>query len=158
MKETKKTEAGLRFIELKPLKGILRYTVFKNGTPIEKVEKQNLIVNGARVQMAYLIAGNGAGRHITKIAFGTNGTEPTLADSVMTDAYEKPVSAHSFPETGQIQFDWNLETTEANGKAILEFGLVTQDGTLFSRRVRESGMPINKAEDISIEGKWIIIF
>jgi hypothetical protein len=158
MKEMKKTGLGSRFIECSQLKGLLRYTVFKDGIPIEKVEKKNLIVNGARVQMAYLIAGNGAGRHITKIAFGTNGTAPTFADTVMTNAYEKPISAHSYPEPGQIQFDWNLGTTEANGMAILEFGLITQDGTLFSRRVRESGSPINKAEDISIEGQWIIIF
>jgi hypothetical protein len=158
MKEMKKTGLGSRFIERGQLKGLLRYTVFKNGIPVETVEKKNLIVNGARVQMAYLVAGNGAGRHITKIAFGTNGTNPTLADTVMTNAYEKPLSAHSYPEPGQVQFDWKLETTEANGMAIMEFGLVTGDGTLFSRRVRENGTPINKAEDISIEGQWIIIF
>ena len=158
MKEMKKTGAGLRFIEHRPMKGTLRYKIFKNGVLVEESEEHNLIVTNARVGMAHLVAGEADGRHITTIAFGTNGTVPTLADSVITAPFVKAVTGYSFPEPGQVQFDWKLETTEANGKAILEFGLVTQDGTLFSRRVRESGTPINKAEDISIEGQWIIIF
>jgi hypothetical protein len=57
-----------------------------------------------------------------------------------------------------------LGTTEANGMAILEFGLMSDDGTLFSRRIREDengtpvNKPINKESDISIIGQWIIIF
>jgi hypothetical protein len=157
MKEKKKMGAGLRFTEHRPMKGTLCYKIFKNGVLIEESEEHNLIVNNARLLMAHFIAGDSED-HITKIAFGTNGTAPALADSVITAPFVKEIDGHSFPETGQVQFDWSLETTEANGKAILEFGLVTEGGTLFSRRVRESGTPINKAEDISIEGQWIIIF
>jgi hypothetical protein len=81
-----------------------------------------------------------------------------LTDTELTEPFTKTITGFSFPESGQVQFDWRLETSEANGMDILEFGLVTEDGTLFSRRVRESGRPVSKESDISIEGEWIIIF
>jgi hypothetical protein len=49
-----------------------------------------------------------------------------------------------------------LETDEDNGQAIMELGLMCADDALFSRRVRTN--PIHKADDISIEGHWIISF
>jgi hypothetical protein len=55
-----------------------------------------------------------------------------------------------------VQVNWKLLVSEANGKAIREFGLLTEDGTLFARRIRAN--PIYKESDISIEGEWIIIF
>jgi hypothetical protein len=45
---------------------------------------------------------------------------------------------------------------EANGKAIMEFGLICTDGTLFARKNRAKA--IEKDSDISLEGKWRIIF
>ncbi|MDR2632124.1 MAG: hypothetical protein LBC51_00685 [Treponema sp.] len=42
-----------------------------------------------------------------------------------------------YPAAGQIQINWNLLTAEANGKAIMEFGLLCSDGTLFTRKNRE---------------------
>jgi hypothetical protein len=39
--------------------------------------------------------------------------------------------------------------------AIREFGLMTEDGTLFARRVRAN--PICKESNISIEGEWSFI-
>jgi hypothetical protein len=164
MKEQNQKRSGLSFTDCmdeqgkKPLKGILRYTVYKDGAPVEDVEEHNLIVNIGRTQMAHLLAGDVANRHVTKISFGTNGTAPALADTQITSAFTKNLLGHEYPATGQVKFLWNLTTAEANGKAILEFGLVCQDGTLFSRRIRESGKPINKESDISLEGDWTIIF
>jgi hypothetical protein len=148
----------------KPVRGILNYQVFKNGVLIEEVKGANLILNGARNQMARLIAGEFSGRNITKIALGTNGTPPVVANETLTGTYMKNIDGYSFPAMGQVQFNWSLKTTENNGMAILEFGLVTEDGTLFSRRIREDengnpvNKPINKESDISITGQWIIIF
>jgi len=150
--------------EQKPMRGILNYKVFKNGLLIEEVKGENLILNGARNQMARLVAGDINGRHITKIAVGVNGTPPIVTNTAISGAYVKNLDGHSFPAMGQVQFDWSLGTNEANGMAIIEFGLVTNDGTLFSRRVREDengnpiNKPINKESDISIIGQWIIIF
>jgi hypothetical protein len=162
MKESDGMSFGLRFVdnlrEQKPMKGILGYTVFKNGAPIETVRDENLILNGARDLMARLIAGEVAGRSILKVGLGVSGTAPEVTDKTLTGSFEKNLDVYSFPAMGQVQFDWSLATGEANGKAILEFGLIAENGTLFSRRVRENGKPINKESDISIIGQWIIIF
>jgi hypothetical protein len=77
-------------------------------------------------------------------------------DTVITGAFTKNVAGFTYPATGQVTIAWNLLTSEDNGQAIMEFGLVCADNTLFSRRVRAN--PIYKAADISIEGQWTIIF
>jgi hypothetical protein len=162
--EQKNGGSGLKFTDhveeqgKKSLRGILRYTVFKNGVPIEDVEEQNLIVTVGRTQMAYLLGGDVSKNHVSKISFGTSGTAPALTDTQITGAFTKALSGTSWPAAGQVKFSWNLATTEANGKAILEFGLICDDSVLFSRRIRESGKPINKEADISLEGDWTIIF
>lgn len=158
MKEQEASGIGLRFKDKQPLKGILEYTVFKNGVAIEEVEEQNLIVTAGRTQLAHLLAGDFTGKQIAKIAFGTNGTAPALSDTKITNPFTKDINGFSYPAAGQVQFNWSLATTEANGMSILEFGLICVDTTLFSRRIRESGKPINKESDISLEGQWTIIF
>jgi hypothetical protein len=149
-------ERGNRFVEETPLKGTLRYRVFKNGVPIETFEASNLIVNGARLQMAHLIAGDAAQRSINRISVGTNGSAPAVTDTEITGAFTKAVDGFTYPANGQVQVNWKLLVSEANGMAIREFGLLTANGTLFARRIRAN--PIYKESDISIEGEWIIIF
>jgi hypothetical protein len=136
--------------------GIFQMKVFKAGILIEEYEDRNLIVNGARVQMAHLLSGNVDDMHVTQIAFGTNGTPPVVFDADITNQFAKNLEAFSYPEIGRVQFDWELLTTEDNGMAILEFGLLSEDGTLFARKTRTN--PIFKESDISIEGHWTIIF
>lgn len=139
-----------------PVRGIFELIVKKDGTVIETYRDDNLIVNGARNQAARLFAGDGANRAIAKIAFGTSGTAPAVTDTVITDAYTKDVSGFEYPDIGQVQTNWILNTDENNGMAIMEFGLLSQDGTLLCRKVREKS--INKEADISIEGHWKWIF
>jgi len=168
MEEGERMSNRIRFVEdigkEKPMRGILNYQVFKNGVLIEEVKGQNLILNGARNQMAHLIAGDVASRNITKIAVGVNATPPIVTNTTITGAFIKNLDGYSFPAMGQVQFDWSLGTSEANGMSIIEFGLMSEDGTLFSRRIREDengnpiNKPINKESDISIIGQWIIIF
>jgi len=168
MEEREGLSNCLKFVddigEQKPMRGILNYQVFKNGVLIEEVRGENLILNGARIQMAHLIAGDITNRNITKIAVGVNGTPPIVTNQTITSAFIKNIDGYSFPAMGQVQFDWSLGISEANGMPIIEFGLVSEDGTLFSRRIREDengnpiNRPINKESDISIIGQWIIIF
>jgi hypothetical protein len=142
------------------LRGIFTMNVYKgegeNRKLIETFEDHNLIVNLARVSMAHLIAGDVAQRSMLSIAFGTNGTVPTVDDMDITNPYVKELGGVTYPQVGQVRFAWNLTTSEANGKAIMEFGLLTADGNLFCRRTRST--PINKESDISLEGTWTIIF
>jgi len=156
MVERKDVSMDMQLSDRQKIKGVLKYKVFNNGIPIEEVEDSNLIVNGARNEMARLISGDFTNRNITKISFGTNGTPPTVADTQITNAFTKNVAGYSYPAMGQVQINWTLLTTEDNGQEICEFGLVCADNTLFSRRTREN--PIYKADDISIQGNWTIIF
>ena len=158
MKESENLGAGVKFSEQAQMKGILEYRIYRNGKLEEETKEENLIVTVGRTQMAKLLAGDFTKRNVSQISFGTNGTAPALENTVITGAYKKAISSINFPAAGQVRFNWNLATTEANGKAILEFGLICADDTLFSRRVRESGKPINKESDISLEGSWTIIF
>jgi hypothetical protein len=160
-------------------RGIFKMIVRKSGKIIEHYEDKNLIVNNAKLLMAHLIGGDTNGKFITSIAFGTNGTQPTPDDTMITNAFMKPVSNVAYPgyemeEVNwgpilglpndlftewlgyQVRFDWELLTSEDNGQAISEFGLLSGNQTLFARKNRNS--PIHKAPDISIEGSWIIVF
>jgi hypothetical protein len=154
MEERKKS--GNRFVEQTPLKGTLRYTVFRNGVPVEQAEETNLIVNGARIQMVRLIAGDVSQRSVNRISVGTNGAAPTVDDTAITGAFTKAVDGFTYPANGQARINWKLLVSEANGMSIRDFGLLTANGTLFVRRVRANS--IYKESDISIEGEWIIIF
>jgi hypothetical protein len=160
MQERQNTNSSLRCQDRKELRGILEYKVYRHRGKarelIEDAKGENLIVNGARNQMARLIAGDFTNRNITKIAFGTSGAAPTVDDADLANAFIKNVSGFTYPAMGQVTIAWNLLTSEDNGQAIMEFGLVCADGTLFSRRIREN--PIYKESDISIEGLWTIIF
>jgi hypothetical protein len=155
-----KDESGmsLRFKDSVAMTGILRYTVFKNRKVIESVEDHNLIVDGAYLQLAHLLGGDVTGRMIGKIAFGTSGIDPAPSDTLITNQFAKNITDVSYPQFDKVCFDWNLLVSENNGMAILEFGLLTAGGDLFSRRIRESKKPIYKESDISIEGRWTIIF
>jgi len=150
-------------VELKDktvLRGILKFNVYKgereNKKLIETFEEENLIVNEARTTMAHLISGDVANRSMRSISFGTNGNNPTVDDTEITNPFTKNLGAITYPAMGQVTFAWSLTTAEANGLAIMEFGLLTADGKLFCRRTRT--MPINKQNDISLEGTWTIIF
>lgn len=142
-------------IEQIAMRGDFRLRIYRNGVLVEEQHDPNMIMNVAKDAMAKLIGGSGTGKTITKIGFGTSSTGPTPTDTALANSYSKAVSAVAYPTTGQVAFSWTLGTSEANGKAIAELGLVCSDGTLFARKVR--GV-INKDADLSLEGTWTIIF
>lgn len=136
------------------LTGIFELKIIRNNKT-EIYKDENMIMNVAKDALAKLIGGDGSGKVITKIGFGTNGNGPTPDDIQLTNAYVKSLSGHTYPQTGHVRFTFNLATTEANGKQIREFGLICSDDTLFARKTR--GV-IEKSDDISLEGSWTIIF
>ncbi len=81
---------------------------------------------------------------------------PTPKDAGLTDAFLKDIASHSYPADGRVRFDWRLEPFEANGLIIREFGLIASKGSLFARKTRHA--PIEKTDDISLDGAWTIIF
>ena len=142
-------------VEKIQVKGIFAMNVFKSGELIEEYVENNLVVNGARDQIVRMIAGDFTNRNITSIAFGTSGTASTVDDTQITSQFVRAVTGFSYPAMGQVRIEWELPTTENNGMAIMEFGLLTEDGTLFARRTRAN--PIYKEPDISIAGYWTIV-
>jgi hypothetical protein len=129
---------------------------FRRGTLIETYQDRNLIVNGARAALAALIAGEGSGKTVSGIAFGTNAAVPAPDDTGITGAFTKTLDGFVFPAPGRAEFRWSLASAEANGLAISEFGLLCADGTLFARKNRAA--PIYKDSDITLEGQWLITF
>jgi len=142
--------------EFSQIRGEFCMKVYRRGVLIEEYEDRNLIVNGARTAVAKLVAGDGVGKNISKIAFGTNGAAASPDNTAITGAYSKVLQSYSFPLAGQVLFKWNLTVGEANGLSINEFGLLCADGTLFARKTRSNPLP--KESDISLEGEWLIIF
>lgn len=136
-------------------RGIFTLKVYKKGKLIEKYRYKNLIVTVGKTSFAHLIAGDGAGKEITKIGFGEGSVAPAAGDTALTSAYTKALDGQTYPTATSVKFDFNLGTAEANGKAITEFGLLSDDGTLCARRTRSV---INKTVDISLTGTWEIIF
>ena len=139
------------------MRGDFRIQVYRRGRLIERYEDHNLIVDGAREAMAQLIVED-VEKRITHVALGTNGATPAPDDTEITEAFVKPITGFFYPAPGQVKTAWNLLVSEANGLAIIEFGLVCADGTLFARKIREKPKPIYKEDDISIDGQWTIIF
>jgi hypothetical protein len=145
----------MKILDMEKVKGIFELRVLRDGQVIEEYSDKNMIVNVAKDALARLIGGDGAGKTITKIGFGTNGSGPTPDDTALTDAFTKPLSGHTYPQAGHVKFTWSLGTTEANGMSVREFGLICSDNTIFSRKTRGQ---IEKASDISLDGSWTIIF
>lgn len=140
----------------RPMRGAFVMRILdRKGNVLEAYEDHNMIVNLARISMSMLVSEGTAEKIVTKFAVGTNNATATPTDTELTEAYINDIVGHSFPEDGTVKFEWKLDYDEANGKNITEFGLLSADGTLFSRKVRAA---IAKADDIAFEGEWSIIF
>lgn len=137
------------------LSGEFELRIYRAGQLVDEIVERNLIVNGALGQLARLIGGDGASRHITHIGFGTGTAAASPDNTGLTGAFWKPVTAVTYPATGHAAFSWSLSTAEANGLSITEFGLRCADNTLFSRKVRAA---IVKDSDLSLTGIWTIKF
>ena len=138
-----------------PLAGHFHLDVYRSGVLVAVIDEENLIVNGAKNQLARLIGGAGTNRHITQIGFGVGQAAAAPGQTALTSPYIKAIGSVEYPATGQVRFNWSLSTAELNGVAITEFGLICADGTLFSRKQRK---PIEKESDLSLTGSWTILF
>lgn len=136
--------------------GLFVLDVFRRGELIEHYEGENLIVDGSKQAHAHLLGGDVANRSVTQFAVGTNGAAPAAGNNALAGAFIKAVDAVTYPASNQTQFAFSLGVGEANGKAILEFGLLTAGGVLYARKIRAAAL--NKESDISFTGTWTISF
>jgi len=140
----------------KELKGMFELIVKdKSGNVIEKYIEKNLIVDRARFNMAHVISAAGNNIFIDGIAFGT-GTAPAVSgDLVLTGSTKFAFDSVNYPANNSVAFNWSLGYADLVGMSITEFGLISNNGNLFSRKVRAA---IVKTSDITINGKWTILF
>ena len=135
--------------------GRLYLEVYKSGALINKDTGDNLVVNIGRSTLAGLLGGRDAGKFITHIGVGSGMTPTNDTDTAL--AQQTLVGIDGVVYSGNVvRFNFTLGYGNANGIAIREYGLFFTDGTLFSRRVRNS--VISKESDIEIKGYWEIRF
>ena len=142
--------------EVSPAKGELCYEIRRDGRLVESVSGCNLVVVGSKTCLSRLVGGAVTGKQITTIGFGTSGTEPVAGNTALAGAFTKAVDSVTYPASNQVRFAFSLTTAEANGMAIMEFGLLSGDGTLFARKVRSAAF--NKDSDVSVAGTWTLTF
>ena len=121
----------------------------------EEYKDCNKVVNTGKESILQLIgnAESVVNKKVSKIGFGTASSQPAVGDTALTDSYVKNLGLVTFPSINEISFAFELLTSEANGKAISEFGLLHEDEVLFSRKVRAT---INKESDLSFDGSWTL--
>ena len=124
-----------------------------SGQVLETFTENNLVVTLGQGNIAKLLGGNAAGKKISKIAIGTNGTLPALGDTAITGAFSKAIASVSYPESNSVRFEWSIDAAEGNGMTIVEFGLLNDDNILCARKVRSE---IIKTAAVRLVGTWKI--
>lgn len=140
--------------KIAPCKGEFHLRVLKRGRIIDKVDDHNLVVDAGRIRLAELAAGK-SGAYITHIGLGSGSTAEDVSDVQLENQELFPLTGANV-DGRDVRFDFFIDTGEANGLAIREFGLFCSDGTMFSHRVRKG--VIEKQDDIQIQGYWILHF
>ena len=134
--------------------GTLRLTAYDKAGAILWCEAgKNLIVTTGYRALFEALAGV-QGSAITKVAVGTNAIAPTETDTQITNSTTLAIQSVEYPNDKQVRFNFVIGYNDAVGKAITEFGLLTNDGRLFSRKTRAA---IDKTQYMSIVGQWDII-
>jgi hypothetical protein len=137
------------------VRGEVHLRVFEGEELVQDFSDKNLVVTLGRTNIAKLLGGDAAGKKITSFKAGTSGTAPTSADTAITSPFSKAITSATYPAAGQVQFNFSIETSEANGMTIQEFGLFNEDGSMFARKTWGA---IAKTNSIRIVGTWKIIF
>lgn len=113
----------------------------------------NLIVSSGYEALSDCFTGN-ANASVSHIEVGTRGDIPIPADAVITEPVRIEATITSKGAAG-FRLDFTIGYAMANGMQIREFGIITKDGRLFSRKVRAA---IEKTEAMTIVGQWDINF
>lgn len=138
------------------LKGSVFLQIWNSkGELLEEITQDNMIVNTGKQSAARLLGSADPDKRVNAIGFGTSGVAVNSSDvDLGAQVFAKALNGVTYSGTSAI-FDYSLELSEANGNTIREFGLYTDDATLFARITRNA---INKTSDIRLTGTWTITF
>jgi hypothetical protein len=141
----------------KNITGRLCYRVFCDDDLIESIDESNLIVNNSKTILSHLIKGGATATWaITQIGFGTGTVAPYVGQGALVNPTYLAFDSITLPDAYSTSFNFTLGSTSANGKSISEFGLLSANNTLFSRKTRAKALVKNSS--IVISGSWIITF
>lgn len=142
--------------------------------------ESNLVVNLGRQTLAYLVGGRDYSPTtpvkdwiITKASFGTYDEAPRFTDSTIspqpgggftggeneivvnpgTGEKKKLIETADWPQEFIVRFEILLAEAEANGFAIREMALWTDNDTLFARKVFPA---VNKSQEFGLSFLWRI--
>lgn len=136
-----------------PMTGTLHLRAYnRDGVKVWESIGKNLIVAAGYSAAAEALAGV-PGAKISHVAIGTNGDEPDAGDTAIKNAVLIPIQRIDYPTPGTVRFNFTIGYDTAPGLNIREFGLITEDGRLFSRKVREV---LEKSQYLTISGMWEI--
>ncbi len=134
------------------LRGNVHLEIRKKGKIIKIEDDHNLIVTAGRAKLARLLGGGYDG-HISKVGIGEGTNAVAETDTALTNEVLVNVTSAEYDGTS-VKFNFCVGTDKGNGLNVREFGLFFADGTMFSRRVRQT--VIGKESDIEIAGYWEI--
>ncbi|MDR2518215.1 MAG: hypothetical protein LBD13_02240 [Spirochaetaceae bacterium] len=86
------------------MRGLFTMRIYRRGKLVETYRGNNLIVGNAREIAAQFISGAVAGRRITGIGFGANGSAPQNGGTALAGACTKEAESVSYPALGQAEF------------------------------------------------------
>ena len=119
----------------KALTGELRIHMRHLETGDEKLVKSNLIVNGAYTQLTYLLAGTLTNRHVSQVAFGTDGTAAAVTNTGVTGPVVWLATTATYPTVYSVNFHATWGAAVQNVTELKEAGLFSADTTLVARTV-----------------------
>lgn len=133
------------------IKGKLTLNIFKDGELIETMVDDNLIVNAGQSWVMDLLKNN-TSLYVNKIRIGSSSTAPAVTNTGVTGFSPDFTKNITAIVTGNVcSYNFTIDTTEANGNTIAEYGLLLDNNTMIARVVKT---PIPKNSSISIEGNW----
>ena len=126
------------------------------GKLIDEFTEHNIITDIGYNSVAKMLAGE-QNLHIDRIIIGENYAPPAATDTVNTISDNQlvlPFSSIEHPDEFSVRFNFRIFGHVGNGISMVEFGLLTADGRLFSRLVRTQ--IIEKSDQVEILGGYII--
>lgn len=141
------------------LRGIFRMQCVEKGTGkvLFEMEDNNLVVTTGKTNMVKLLGGDAAGELVDTIGVGTSNTAAAVGDTALTGSFTKALNTGGTSNVygaNSVTFGYEIETSEANGMTIWEFGLLNTSGILIARKVLSAS--IAKTVSFAITGTWTL--
>lgn len=133
------------------LNGVLTLKAYNKGILVWEKKDKNLIVTNGYLSLLNALIGT-ADKYIEKVQAGTNGIAPALTDTAITDPLDLAIDS-TVITASKLTINFSMDAVTGNGTTFAEFGLITAEGGLFSRK---SWTPFEKIADLTINGTWEI--